>query len=181
MRAFAIILLCCLTLSCRKEAEIAARQPEIFVGTARDLEEWPFRYTIKKEGKTWRGEIEFVADGQSLPFDRMKVVESSDDHIVFVALLGGPGKALRCDWRMSLSPTTSGMEASLVALNIEDFAPVAIRFTASEEERMPSEITPAWWAKEEAEQGVAPQSATRSELDSEDVDKPQPESQPRPR
>jgi hypothetical protein len=169
MRAFAIILLNCLTLSCRKEAEIAAHRPEAFVGTARDLEEWPFRYTIEKEGETWRGEIEFVADGQSLPFDRMKIVESSDDHIVFGALFGAPGKALPCDWRMSLSPTTSGMEASLVALNIEDFAPVAISFTASQEERMPSEITPAWWAKEEAEQGAAPQSATRSE------------SEPRPR
>ena len=32
-----------------------------------------------------------------------------------------------------------------------------------------------------AEQGVAPQSATRSESDSEGGDKPQPESQPRPR
>ncbi|MFC7338202.1 hypothetical protein ACFQY0_13490 [Haloferula chungangensis] len=35
--------------------------------------------------------------------------------------------------------------------------------------------------KSKAEQGVAPQSATRSESDSEGGDKPQPESEPRPR
>ncbi|WP_200274412.1 hypothetical protein [Luteolibacter pohnpeiensis] len=34
---------------------------------------------------------------------------------------------------------------------------------------------------EESEQGIAPQSATRSELDSEGGEKPQPESEPRPR
>jgi hypothetical protein len=158
-------------------SETAVAQPETFVGTAEDIEKWPYRYTLKKQDKSWRGEVEFMADGHSIPFDRMTVVDSSDDHLVFGALFGGPGKALPCAWKMSLSPTLSGMQASLVALNIEDFEPVVIRFEAASERRMPSEITPAWWTNEEAEQAGTGQPATRPVSEPEGSDKPQPEAE----
>jgi hypothetical protein len=113
------------------------------VGTAQNLEAWPYCYTIATDGKVWKGEIDFVQDGYSMPFDRMKFFESSEHYLVFGALFGGPGKALPCEWRMSLSSTAFGMEATLTTLNIEDFDPVVIRFEASNERRMPSETTTA--------------------------------------
>jgi hypothetical protein len=65
-------------------------------------------------------------------------------------------------------------------VSVDDVPPESLVFLEREDDE------PILWDGRKAEftkaeQGVAPQSATRSELESEGGDKPQPESEPRPR
>ena len=111
----------------------------IYVGESSDLERCPYRYTIVKKEGLWSGEIEVVMDEQSIFFDTMKVVSSSDDKSTFNALLGGPGKALPMSWELSLSKTKEGYDGVLVATGVlNEFEPIQLKFKPSEIGLMPS-------------------------------------------
>jgi len=130
-----------LAVSCKERIEIAVENEsdsEFFVGQPVDSE-WPYRYTlIRTEGK-WTGEVEFVSDGDAIFFDKMDVVSSSDDKIVFAALYGGPGKALPMGWELSLSQSGNDFDGSLVATGfVEEFKPIQLKFVSAKSAILPS-------------------------------------------
>jgi hypothetical protein len=141
--AMALILGCFLATSGQKApAEEAVKEApkEYFVGTAQDLENWPYRYTLVRGPAGWTGEIEYVTADQSIYFDTMKVDESSDTKISFVASIGRPGKALGMGWELRLSKSQEGYDGVLIEKSEakESLEPIKLKLLANPKAVMPS-------------------------------------------
>ena len=158
MRFVLTLLLACLLLGgCRgredttaadkeivKETVVAADrgkkiEGEIFVGTAIDREQWPYRYTLVRDHGKWTGEIELWSGDSSMFIDKMDVISSSDDKVKFHTAFGGPGKALPMEWELSLSKSDKGFDGVLVGTGFSDkFKPIHLLFVAAPKSPMPS-------------------------------------------
>ena len=127
-----------------KETVVAADrgeevEGEIFVGTAIDREQWPYRYTLVRDHGKWTGEIECWSGDSSMFFDKMDVISSSDDKVKFHAAFGRPGKAIPMEWELSLSKSDKGFDGVLVGKGFSDeFKPINLVFVANPKSPMPS-------------------------------------------
>ena len=150
---------------------------------------------IVKSGTLKHEAAEEVIRGSTKGTERHPIMECYEPHHIFVFYDydGSPVAAIEvcfsCN-RVKMTPEVRAMGGRFGPFETADLAGLARVATEAGLDLKPYGSVDAYVerleklakrTKEEAEQGVAPQSATRPESDSEGGDKPQTESEPRPR
>lgn len=125
---------------CGENQPVPGDGPEIYVGTPRNPEKWPYRYTLVRSGKAWSGEMEIVMNGKSLLFASFEMKPSKEKGLTFEAPIGAPGKMLPASWELKMTAVQNGYDGILTSPNMPGSDPVSLSFVRSPGTPLPSTV-----------------------------------------